>query len=434
MFVKGLMLTATVLFLSACEAQAAQIAVSWDGGGDGSTWGDPRNWNPNIVPDNGWASTYAVTIDSNSIGADAVEIGLEQNRTIDRLDCYGSIDELVRLTANSVKLTLNDPKGLMNHGELVTDGICFNGNVINSPGAYLEVSHATIEGNLYNLTGGKVQCENEFDIDSGEIQNAGLVNIPMDSTDLWPGEGFQNTGTIHLFGGECGTDDVFDNGSTGVIEGYGAIGTGEGIIENKGVIRASAGSLLLQSHITHTGKLGNDVGATLHIQAFADVNNQGTIETNAAGAVVCDSNLVNEPNGIIKLLGGTLAAPTITQLAGATFEGFGGITGDIVIDPNGIIRLAGPTNIVGDVEIVEGATLEISDGLTLVTGQITCTGAIRMKGGWIIPQGSCDCDECNIDWQPGLYTNVADFNLDGKVDFKDFAYFADAWLWKVRWD
>ncbi|GAI97908.1 unnamed protein product, partial [marine sediment metagenome] len=36
-------------------------------------------------------------------------------------------------------------------------------------------------------------------------------------------------------------------------------------------------------------------------------------------------------------------------------------------------------------------------------------------------------------WQPGFYTNIADFNLDGKVNIKDFALFADTWLWQTSW-
>jgi hypothetical protein len=29
-----------------------------------------------------------------------------------------------------------------------------------------------------------------------------------------------------------------------------------------------------------------------------------------------------------------------------------------------------------------------------------------------------------------LSGSTADFNLDGRVDFKDFAYFANSWLWQ----
>ncbi|HLB74809.1 MAG TPA: hypothetical protein VJJ98_12375 [Sedimentisphaerales bacterium] len=39
---------------------------------------------------------------------------------------------------------------------------------------------------------------------------------------------------------------------------------------------------------------------------------------------------------------------------------------------------------------------------------------------------------CDIKWEPGLYNNIADFNLDGNVNFADYAHFADTWLWQAR--
>jgi hypothetical protein len=50
-----------------------------------------------------------------------------------------------------------------------------------------------------------------------------------------------------------------------------------------------------------------------------------------------------------------------------------------------------------------------------------------MKGGRIIPQGGLT-NNGNIVWEPGRYSNVADFNLDGRVNFEDLADLADARL------
>jgi len=139
--------------------------------------------------------------------------------------------------------------------------------------------------------------------------------------------------------------------------------------------------------LLNTGVLANHPLSSLHIKSPADVNSLGTIEVNAGGGVAFDCKLVNESGAIIKLLGGTLVAEVITQSAGATFEGFGGITADIVIVPSGIIKLTGPTNIVGDVEIGENGTLEISDGNTLITGHTTNNGVIRVVRGDVVFQG-----------------------------------------------
>ena len=76
------------------------------------------------------------------------------------------------------------------------------------------------------------------------------------------------------------------------------------------------------------------------------------------------------------------------------------------------------------------SVLEISDGTTLVTGHTTNNGTIHMKGGRIIPQGGFT-NNGNVIWEPGLYNNIADFNLDGEVNLQDFADFAGTWLWQA---
>jgi len=169
------------------------------------------------------------------------------------------------------------------------------------------------------------------------------------------------------------------------------------------------------------------------LPAVGDVDNTGTIDVNRAGAVTIKGNLNNKPNGAIRLLGGTLSANTIRQSEGATFEGFGGVTGDVVIKREGIIKLTGPTSIVGDVSIERDAELEISDGQVLITGHATCDGTIHMKGGQIIPQGGLSGD-CNIISEPSIYSDMADFTLDGKTNFRQLVVLADTWLYQTNWN
>jgi hypothetical protein len=260
--------------------------------------------------------------------------------------------------------------------------------------------------------------------------NAGFVTTDGD----WEiDDNLHNSGEIKLNGVVFTVEDALYNESDGVITGYGKVEAPP--FCNKGSLYASGGPLAIvidEGTLLNTGVLSNMPVASLNIITMGDVNNTGIIQVNAGGGVAFDCNLVNEPNGIIKLLGGTLAATSITQSADANFTGFGSITGDVIIDHDGIIKLTGPTNIVGSVTINAGATLEIRDGQTLITGHTTCDGTIYMKGGYVIPQGGLSGD-CNIIWEPGLYTNVADFNLDGQVNLKDFAYLANTWLWQSAW-
>ena len=463
MFRKVLMLTAIVLVFAACQLQAAVTNSNWVGGSQGE-WGNANNWSPAIVPDNDGGNTFVVTIDSNSIGGGDVVVFLSSDYTINQLDCNGIV-ELGKVGFDRIELVLN-PNGLTNYGELeiwregsqmVIDGNVtnygsmefecdINGDVVNKSGATLDFwDHLNIYGNLYNEAGATLLFGDE-DADI-EGDGEGISKIVNDGTIICqhdpggPGEEdlFENRGSIELFGGSCSAEETFDNNSTGQIEGWGAIrawGTsGNQIIQNKGSIRASSGVLLLWSSksIVNSGILSNEPIASLRLKAAEDVSNQGTIEVHASGGVAFDRNLVNEPNGVIKLLGGTLAATTITQSADANFAGFGSTTSDVIIDPNGLIELTGPTNIIGDVNIPTGATLEISDGQTLITGHTTCDGTIHLIGGTVIFQGGCDCNDCNIIHEPGPDRNHFDINADGIEDFTDFASFANTWLWQASW-
>jgi len=115
-------LAAVVLVFSACEIQAEAVNSRWVGGEHGE-WGNENDWEPQIVPDNSWWQTFAVTIDSNSIGLREVNVRLLRNRTIDELDICGDVD-LLPQGDGLVKLTiLDDANGLTNYGSLEIQGI-----------------------------------------------------------------------------------------------------------------------------------------------------------------------------------------------------------------------------------------------------------------------------------------------------------------------
>jgi hypothetical protein len=285
--------------------------------------------------------------------------------------------------------------GLTNYGGLHIEDICITGDTINTAGGVLRLDGTRIEdGDLVNRHGGMVKVEGLVELDEeeqvgGNVRNEGIVFVGPESA-LSVDHFFENNGDVTLLHGRCEAGDAFYNNITSShIEGFGIISS-EKVIENRGNIHAANGSLLLQSSgsVTNTGSLSNKALSSLHIKPAEDVNNFGTIEVNAGGGIAFDCNMVNEPNAVIKLFNGTLAAKTITQKAGAVFQGFGGITGNVVIEPNALVKLTGPTNIVGDVTIEEGATLDISDGTVLITGLTTCNGGtIKTFHGSIITQG-----------------------------------------------
>lgn len=447
MFRKVLALVAVVLAFGVCDLQAAQINSTWVGGAEGS-WEEAANWSPAIVPHNDETNTFNVTIAAVITDGNDINIGLTQSHTINRMDCNVTGDdvelEFAKWSLNWIELALTDANGLTNYGALEIYKLNISGNINNIAGASCYLCGTTVEirGNIYNQANAKLELDGDIQLE-GEfnLENAGTMWMWGPGVQFYTGGTLSNTGQINLAAGDCGANKIINN-SSGVIRGWGNICTedeGE-LLQNEGLISASGGSLLIVTEnnaISNNGILRSEPGCFLHVKPLflgpsqADVNNTGKIEVNSGGGVTFYCNLLNQANGEIDLLGGALAATTITQTADANFVGFGSITGDILIESGAKIELTGPTNSVGDMQIGTGATLKISDGTTLITGYTTNNGTIHMKGGRIIPQGGFT-NNGNIIWEPGPYNNIADFNLDGQVNFKDFADFADMWLWQAQ--
>jgi len=423
MLKKGLVF-AVIATIASLNSYAATINSSWIGGTSGD-WETASNWNPAIVPENG-ANTFIVTID----GAGGWSlVGLTQNHTITKLYCLGEVD-LVSGSWYNMNLTVLD--GLTSNGDVGIDELDITGNVSNDTGGYLKFGeHLNIYGNLYNQSGASIEVfPHDIDVESGEVYNDGLI-ICSGISAIGETPHFHNNGQIQLYGGGA-NGAIFDNNSAGMIKGWGTVSGDQ--LHNKGEICAYGGSLAVGvvGAILNTGTLKNIPLSSLHLKAGEDVNNFGTIEVNAGGGVAFDCNLVNEPNGVINLRGGTLAATTLTQKAGATFEGFGTISGNVNIATDGLISLTGPTNVIGDVTVSAGATLRISDGQTLITGQTVNNGAIELVGGTVIFQGGYSGGG-TIPVTAGIDRNHFDVNSDGIEDFKDFAGFAESWLWQASW-
>ena len=384
MFTKSLILTTAILLFPVCQLQADIIHSTWVGSAGGS-WYDENNWSPPIVPNNTVWDRFEVSIDSYDYRV-SIGIGDSPPISIDKLECRGDIT--LYGPWYPVKLTL-EKEGLINYGELDVLRIDITGILTNKGGAVLNLDEFfSAHGNLYNEPNAELQVVyRNIEIVDANIVNNGLIRAVSNGA-LEADIDFGNSGRIELFDGGI-SGDTFDNNDTGVVEGFGFVNT-ERLTLNKGIVYALGGALVVRSggSIMNNGILGNKPLATLNIWSIADVNNFGTIEVNAGGGVAYYFNLVNEPNAVITLLNGTLAAKTITQKVGAIFKGFGGITGDIIIEPNAIVELTGPTNIVGNMTIGEGAILDISNGIVLVTGDITCNnGIIQTTNGTFIVLG-----------------------------------------------
>lgn len=77
-------------------------------------------------------------------------------------------------------------------------------------------------------------------------------------------------------------------------------------MSNSGLFKNSPGDSLEFIWVKETGDF-NDLG---------DFINQGVIKVNAGGSITLKGPLTNGSNGEVKMLGGTLAATDIKQIAG----------------------------------------------------------------------------------------------------------------------
>jgi len=431
MFRKVLFLAGAVSVLMGWNAKAAVINSTWIGGDKGS-WGYSGNWNPNIVPDNSASDTFNVSISNARIWLSEYHDPNISSLSIDGdVELWSRFVRVFRIEHSSLSIGAGDSLQLSDiHVES-------NGAVSNY--GFIDFQHRSlIKEDLVNYGNINISSISEAGIE-GELTNNGTVSIAH-SSHFNANEGIQNYALFGIYGGLGVTDEVMNNNPAGTLQGFGLFYADQAIT-NEGQITAWGGSLTVATGgtFTNTGLIQSTELSPLLISPYmsgtpGDFNNLGTIEIQTGGGVAFECNLVNDANGVIELLGGTLAATTITQSQGGTFQGFGSIAGEVIVEPNGIIELTAPTNIVGDITIGDGATLEVSDGTTIITGHTTCNnGTIHMVGGRVICQGGLTNNGCEIVWEPGIDSNAADYNLDGRVNLEDYAQFAKTWLWEASW-
>jgi len=388
---KKVLISALIFVVAAAASQIQAEAVEWTGSGSDDQWNTTENWDP-CTPGAGDDVTITGAGDEGSAyiqlpqGQNSIEIlSLETSGYID-LGAWG---------ADWLRITIDGGSGfLTNNGELEigTDGwMELNTNITNAEGAYLELEEVNVTGTLTNGPGATVEM---FEVEiEGDVDNEGTLEIDPFG-EMWVDGELNNyaNGVIQLFGGDSGSETTIDN--AGTIKGFGFIscdGEEEGGFFNSGNILAEGGVLLLYaggSLDTTGGTIGNQFVSSLQIMARESVNNLGTMDVRSGGGIAISNNLNNQSGGIINLMGGTLAAQSITQSSGATFSGAGTIACQmgLTIEDGAVIELTGPTNIISNVTIDSGGTLIVRAGQTIIAGATTNNGTIVQAGGTVLFQ------------------------------------------------
>jgi hypothetical protein len=336
----------TILRLELFEDRLTPAAVSWTGGGDGTSWTDGRNWSTGAAP----GTTDDVTINStfstiNHTGTDTVN-----SLTV----LSGTLNNSGSLTTNQ-GVTLNATFGsLANTGTLTVDGaFAWTDGTLSGAGTLVLNGSSTLSGGFSSmLTDQQVDNNGSATIADGnsiDFRGNAVWNNETGSTFTLQGSGsvstffasatsaFNNAGTLAVTAGASPTSTAsigvaFNNTGTVDVQAgtlsLGAGGTGGGTFTVATGATLSAGNYTLNNAtINDSGSFQVGTFNNLTVSGASTIQNLtingGTVTANAALTI---QNLT--------LSNGTLTGPATVTVAG-NFNWTGGTlsgTGDTVLD------------------------------------------------------------------------------------------------------
>jgi hypothetical protein len=296
----------------------------WDGGGDGHSWSDARNWFEDKLPSDG-SDVY--------IYGDNTELSINLNgQTINNLNTLGNISFI------SGDLTI------LKNAQLTTGFKLVNANLMTGSDAkvFLNGQTSFLSGTL----GG-----------TGRFINNGTLSFLAGSTKFLQAT-LENAGTIKI------SDNLYRlNGNAGLIKNTGTLEftNDTGILEyntrmtleNSGKLVKSGGtgvSSLQLTTLTNTGTLTAQTG-TLRVQDGTVIGGNYDASLNAIlefyGNITFQGKLTGAPEGTVRLANTTVNIPASEslhlQFAGTGFHfvsGTIGGTGALVIDAGSIFNLS----------------------------------------------------------------------------------------------
>ncbi|MFN8445632.1 MAG: hypothetical protein U0175_32875 [Caldilineaceae bacterium] len=378
------------MFFDLSEADEPGV-IRWDGGGDGTTWEDPLNWNKGIVPGPGdhviidmpglitvthslsetvikslysaesfrfsggsFVITSSLVISENLIVAS--DLIISNSLTISRALIVenGKLDLRLGRGLTVPTLTLSGGELSNNQTLTVTGGLTWSGGLLSGSGQTIVQGSTTLTGATY--------------LKSISAQRLSLGNT------VW--EASANTGNgPYLYGGNGAvitlrTGAIFDlQGDYSFYhDGIGAVP----VFNNQGTFTKSAGDVNTPSYV------------------YFLFNNTGTLNANA---------------GKLQLAGGGVSSGTFKTVAGATLDFAGGeqhLKSGTTVSGAGTTAFSGGTTIIsgtvsGGVLVSGGtarfattntfSTLEVSNGELSNNQTLTVTGGLTWSGGLLSGSG-----------------------------------------------
>ena len=341
--------------------------VSWDGGGNGTSWHDPLNWSLDAVPGRTddvlitLAGSYTVSVDAPALAASLtvgagngdqtlslVSLGtlsvggsatVDTGGTLDLADGLiigGTLDIAIDAAVivndvGSVCCTsvLDVTAGIVNNGTMLLDGtaaaatVAAGGGLTNGTTGSIEFQgDASIDGTLVNNAGGLVAglgsvcCAAVLNI-AGTFTNNGLVELTSDFAQnagiTVTGGALTNGGTISILpgagGGRCITGQIVNQSGGLVTIDADLLLDGVGAQHsNLGMISMGLGNVTVSGATSfgNTGLINIGAGRLLNII-------DGSFDP-TSGSIVGDGGV--GVNQVINWTGGALGGNLTTQAAG----------------------------------------------------------------------------------------------------------------------
>jgi hypothetical protein len=397
------------LRLEALEDRATPAAVSWDGGGDGTNWTDPRNWAGDVLP--GPADDVAISAGSSttvrySDGTTTVHSLTSANPLIvsaGTLVVTGPATVTNTLTVAGATLTLNGPSEVQS---LTQTGGTLNGSGdLTIDGAWTWTVGGTMTGAGRTILNGTATLGGGFfsKIDGRTVNNAGTATVAAGQTFTFANAAVWNNlaGSTFTLPDSSGVANFFANSSAfnnaGTVVKSGPPGTTTIAVpfNNTGTTQVHAGTLSLTGGGSDSGTFALDLGTTLNVggpytfQAGGTETGAGTVQVptfntlTVAGDASISKLLVN--GGMVTAnAGATLMVDSLTFSSG-TVAGPGAVTVNGNLNwTNGIMTGPGTTNLNGTAALPGGGIFSRVDGRTVNnagTASVTIGGSFMLANG-----------------------------------------------------
>lgn len=362
-------ITSSVATLEALDSRTLLASVSWDGGGDGTSWMDANNWSSNALP----TASDDVTISVAGNPSITIPSGTAMANT---LACQKTLTINANLTVTSA--TFNTTVNWL-------DG--------NLTGAFTLSSGATA-----NLTG---SGSRKVSSSVSPFTNNGIINYSGSGLSLGSGITFDNHGTFNLTGtgdiSQSGTGTpnfnnhgTFNKTTSGTVSNFNSV-----VFNNTGTLNLVTGGINFGKGGSTTAPLTVPAGASMTFDSLDNVDfdfDVGGTVLGGAGTITLTSGTLrfNQPNSTVNNLhmnDGSLVVATGNTL---TFDG--------------TLNFAGG-DLAGSFVIVNGATANFSNA-----GNKTIQPDTTLRNdGTINYSGAADL---TFKWNTTL-ENYGTFNLAG---------------------